>query len=282
MSSCSKYQHQIESILAGQAGLDAALNRHLTICSDCKALLALHQEWEPFMEPATFPTEASFQAMRERVLLLVSQKTSKLTSQPNLWAPFLLAAAALALGFFAGRVSFEQRSTFESPNPQLASYSNLSYRSLPNGDVIIGYDITTTVERVTTEQDPIIGEILAQTVVGDDPLNRRLEAMNVAGRIIDPKVKHALIYAMRSDGDGAVRLKASSLLSEYDRDHDVRDAFIEVLRHEENARMRIDAMDYLSRFDAGQLEVLMQELETAQPEPLLMPIREPSNQSNMQ
>lgn len=79
----------------------------------------------------------------------------------------------------------------------------------------------------------------------------------------DPKIKDALITAMRSDSNPAVRKEALIVLQHYQFDNQIRDAFLYVMSKDKNSGMRVAAINALADWNKEQRivdEILKQAL----------------------
>lgn len=276
MSLCTDFQRRIEGLLSGDSGMDAELQAHLNKCPTCSGLIDLHRNWQPFPDAPSVPVDEAFQRMRNGVLHAI-QAQSPTRRTWTAWLPYLAAAAALLIGFASGRESLRS-----SINPSVTQsepvLANVSLEPIDNGRVILRYDLINSEERILPAGDPRVGEYFVQAMAPSRSLNQRLETLEAAPKMADPKIKETLIYALRNDRDIAVRLKAGALLSGFAGDTDVRDAFIDVVRHEEATSLRLDAMDYLSRFESDSLGDLIDELQSERDIPLLVRITNTPNE----
>lgn len=79
----------------------------------------------------------------------------------------------------------------------------------------------------------------------------------------DPKIKEALITAMRNDNNPAVRKEALMVLKHYSFDNQIRDALLYVMSKDKNSGMRVAAINALADWNKDQRildEVLKQAL----------------------
>jgi len=79
----------------------------------------------------------------------------------------------------------------------------------------------------------------------------------------DPQIKDALITAMKSDSNPAVRKEALMVLQHYSYDNQIRDAFLFVLSKDKNSGMRVAAINALADWNKEQRiidEILKQAL----------------------
>jgi len=170
---------------------------------------------------------------------------------------------ALAGGIFIGRLWAPQPEVRLSPVPtgQLTSgalearpeISNVKFLTVdPDaGSVEFTFDATSPVHMKGSISDPRIQEILARTMVGDRNPGIRLRSANMLSsqaqrlKMPDKEVKSALIHALRSDSNPAVRKEAMKTLLAFPFDEEVKQAFLFVLVHDGNPAMRIAAINSL-------------------------------------
>jgi len=126
------------------------------------------------------------------------------------------------------------------------TYSNVSFRRLDGDRVGLDFDVTTHVQLVEPAQSEIVREILVHSLLNPSTTGARLKAMSYAAGVMEPKVREALIYAMRRDENLAVRIKALTTLSDQLADPEVETALLATLRDDESVQMRLLALDYLA------------------------------------
>jgi hypothetical protein len=126
------------------------------------------------------------------------------------------------------------------------TYSNVSFRRLDGDRVGLDFDVTTHVQLVEPAQSEIVREILVHSLLNPSTTGTRLKAMSYAAGVMEPKVREALIYAMRRDENLAVRIKALTTLSDQLADPEVEAALLATLRDDEAVQMRLLALDYLA------------------------------------
>ena len=175
-----------------------------------------------------------------------------------------VAALTLIIGFFMGRnlpLSGEsmtgqfirQINSLAAENTKLIdvknspyTYSNISFREVDGGRIALSFDVTTHLDMVKPKSDPVVREVIAQTLLNPSNVGSELKAIAFSGSIVDERVKQALIFSMKNAPILAVRQKAEETLSEYAMDPELREAFMDVLRKEDSVQMRLNALDYLT------------------------------------
>ena len=89
----------------------------------------------------------------------------------------------------------------------------------------------------------------------------QLKAMSYAAGAMEPKVRQALIFALRHDKSLAVRLQALTTLSDELAHPEVEAALLTTLREDESVQVRLLAIDYLAahRVDRERIREHLQE-----------------------
>lgn len=299
MNDCTDYSPLLEKHLADdltQAELERLL-AHAADCSRCGELLALHERLSSWETEAFDPSPADFFEARQNVLRAVGHRGSRAawswSLSPAMPRRLLALAASLALlatGFLAGRL---WRDTPTSDVPSTAStepllagieraardnrrlrdaedapytISNVSLRDAGAGRVSLGFDLETRIDVTRPRTDPLVSEVLVQSLINPSPLGSRLKALDLAGELLDDKVRDAIVRTMLTDPDLAVRIEASERLSSHPAHPVLDDAFLTVLATEESVHMRLLALDYLTGQQVRP-EALEEALRDAPPEP---------------
>jgi len=248
---------------------------HCKECSDCRALLAVHRDMANLGAKFDELEEPDFDALRAQVLEQVARKQMT-SARKGIWSSFLspfslqpLTAAALMVAiFFVGIVGGQLRwgsaaagtgrlldeiNTEAVANRSLGdvenspyTYSNVTFRKVNGAQVALGFDVTRHVEVVEPVQSDLVKEVLVHSLLNPSNTGSRLKAVSFASDIAEPKVMEALIFAMRSDENLAVRLKALSILSAQPAHPEVDTAVLATLRDDASVQMRIEALDYLA------------------------------------
>jgi hypothetical protein len=282
MNECKRFEDGLASLMSGDSLTDerAAVMRHIAECEDCADLFAIHAELEDLELPAA--AESELLAMRREVLRSI-RKDSGRRARPR-WRTFAalylkpwtaLVAAALVAGFFLGRLPSADR-VFESAQREDArlvdgtqaiagqlqfaalrnrrmeesanspyTFSDLQVREVGDGQVALSFDVATHLELTRDKSDPLVSEILVQTLVNPAPVNTRLEAISLV-RSMEPKVLDALIGAMLDDDSLSVRLSALDKLLDQPINSAIEAALLKVLETEESVQMRLLAVDHLA------------------------------------
>jgi hypothetical protein len=106
--------------------------------------------------------------------------------------------------------------------------------------------------------------VLVQSMLQDDSLGTRLNSINHAADLPDPRVTEALILVMLDDPSLPVRMKAMSTLEAASATRRIEEAMLQVLRGEDSVQMRLQAIDYLAR-EGTPSEELQRAIDAAPP-----------------
>lgn len=277
---CHRVRNDIDRLFAGELAEDdrAVIDAHLERCSDCREHHALVSQIAS--RPAPETDERDLLAMRRAVLGTIqsergAERTSFFTRLPHAAALALVTGGAvlLAAGWFVGRTTAPEavaarRGGMANPDLVLARqiqsvarentgladvenspyrYANVRIEPQPEGRIRLGFDVSRHLELTLLKSDPLVTEVLVQSVLDSGSIGTRLRAIDEAGNILDPRVRGALIKAMLHDENLGVRLQAQSRLIERAGDAGIADALLTVLENEESVQMRLVAIDYLTR-----------------------------------
>ena len=189
-----------------------------------------------------------------------------------------VAAMTLILGFFLGRIApvdqetissglMKQISFLASENESFSDsknspyrYSNIEIKEINNKKVALNFDVSTHLEMVRDKNDPIVREVIAQSLLNPTNLGTELKAISYSENMLDKKIKEALIYSMHNAPILAVRQNAMRNLIRYEQDVDIKEAFLKTLTDEKSVKMRLMALDYLDKnqINPDELKPLME------------------------
>ncbi len=290
---CAESQKLIELLLEGRHDL-GELQAHADTCSACRDLFEIHRRLAGLENLETAePSDADLLELRREVTRKL--RTDAGAGERSGWLAGLfgrpafaaaLGGAILVVGFLVGvggprglrprattqRTLTENIEFAAAQNRRLAQtedspyiYSNLQVKQLDEETLALSFDVSTHLDLIRAKDDPLVTEILVQSLVNSSPLDTRLEAISLAPPL-EPKVRDALISALLGDADLAVRLKAIDKLAGENQQHEVQQAFLDVLKREKSVRLRLLAIDNLT---AGRVrpEELRAALEAGLPEP---------------
>jgi hypothetical protein len=267
----------------------AELKTHLAECLSCRAELSELENLAAFLRrESPEPPEVALWQARQR--LTRSLRTKEIASDRR-WAarlrdwisglPMMLrpayacgAVAALAAGVALGYLLFHPGEPDAGPFDPLARpdirISNVTLEQPDPGTrtVLVSFEAMRLVRMEGDVDDPRIQRVLTHALLSAQNPGVRLRAVDAIGSRgtdgSDPEILAALIGAMRTDPNPAVRHNALLALRRYPTTPELNRAFADVLVNDRNARLRIEAIEALHS-TAGEgigLEpVLIQHLE---------------------
>lgn len=142
-------------------------------------------------------------------------------------------------------------------------YSNVRLEDGTGGRLHLGFDVSAHLELDRSAGDPVVAEVVAQALLaGTSPVGSRLKAVAVAARLPDPRVRGALLRALRDDPSPAVRLGALAVLARDRGDPAVAAAAFRALAGEPSVEVRLLAIDYLAG-SGVERETLRQAVDSA-------------------
>lgn len=268
--------HALEELPDDEAAL---LREHLTSCPSCQSdletLNALHRVVAAH-RPVPADEGLLEQARRQRRIALreeadhLSIVSSLIGRMRDLVSPpvglALGGACVLLIGILIGRsISgldeavpartslFRTASLAAEESIGEPAVRNLQFqeRNEQTGDVVISFDAVSEVRMRGNIHDESIQRVLARSLVGEKNPGTRLRTVTMLsaqtdGRsTVDAEVKAALITAMETDANPAVRKEALESLIPYLPDEDVTRAFVHVLSRDRSTGLRIAAVKAL-------------------------------------
>ena len=173
--------------------------------------------------------------------------------------PALAGAFSLVAGFLIGYVIFSSgasntglisgNNVSGESNPEITNIRFLNNGSL-NGEVEFTFDAVKQVTMKGKIDDPSIQKILAEALLNEKNPGTRIRTVNeLASRAVgpsNPKVKQALVTALKYDSNPAVRREALKALLEYPYDNEINNCLLYVLQHDNNSALRIAAINGLA------------------------------------
>jgi hypothetical protein len=237
------------------------LTGHLLQCSACREereeLKELHSMLKE--EDSEIPEYLLWQA-RDQLFMRLRREKRDLASQlhwvrllnPSNWNWLATggAAAALCVGFLIGYLAFglgveTELDPFGSDEVRI---TNLQLRET-NGAVELTFDAARRFQLAGEMSDPDIQRFLAHALVNEQNAGTRLRAVNTIRSQTpmenDRFIQKALLAALKRDENPAVRQQALSALQKYTLDEEIRDTLVYVLMHDQNAKLRIEAINTL-------------------------------------
>ena len=293
MKKCKEYQILFEKLIAGNISDEeySELKKHMSSCAECSGLhdtIVVLSKSENTIEKAN---EIDFNIMRQKVIETIekakensfSAKTQKLMESIIVYLKkpeYAMAAITLIVGFFLGRAlppdengiaggflkqisSIAEQNTFFTDS-QKSSYrfSNVTLKEMDNDKISMRFDVSTSLDVIREKNDPLVKEVLTQTMMEPENVGSNLRAISYTENIVDNKIKQALIYSMHNAPIAAVRLKSMEGLLKYEIDPELQEAFVDVLLEENIIKMNLLAIDYLTqnKYDADSLKAIMDEI----------------------
>jgi hypothetical protein len=279
------------------------LERYVTDYPEYKDLIQIHQKLSGVEFPVPDPDTSLFSKMRADVLRQIRLKEQK---SPGLFQDLFdkirdyalrpemaVAALTLIIGFLLGRALppdqktltsniIDQISSLATENKKLEDvqkspivYSNVRYEDIDENMVSLSFDVTTHLNMTSQKNDPLVRDVMAQTLLSSSNVSSELKAISYTKGIIDPKLKEALIFSMHNTPILAIRMKAMSRLIDYKKDTNVQEAFLQILREEESVKMRLLAIDYLTedQVSPDMLEKALNESDVPQSPAVMIKMR---------
>ena len=275
MDKCKKYHELIKKQIS--SGLDEkekyVLDEHINHCNECSGLLRIHENIEQQEENMTMPTADEFRMMRQntlrRIRLLESSKFDVVVFRLKRLFTRVEFAYGLALLFLIfsiysfyssdktpGRIpsdlieqidyTAQQNQTLSDIENSPYTYSNVEIIEKDNQQIHLGFNVSTYIELIRDKNDPLVKEILAQSIINSPQTGTKLSTIAYTEELLDPKLKETLLYVVQNDPELAVRLKALNILTKYANDGQIQEAFLSLLKNEESVQMRLIALDYLT------------------------------------
>ncbi len=183
--------------------------------------------------------------------------------------PALAGAFSLIAGLFLGYLIFSPGKSSnlnlfgdnKNVNGGAAAITNVRFLndSFNNGEVEFTFDAIRQVTMKGKLNDPSVQRILAEALVNEKNPGTRIQTVNALANLsnkqpntasgqnnINPKVKSALLTALKYDGNPAVRIEALKALLKSSFDNDINEALLYVLQHDKNSGLRIAAINGLA------------------------------------
>jgi hypothetical protein len=269
---CAAARNQFALLLYGELSFDEEerVDSHLDVCAECRAAFEREKVLQAAMDAVEVrPSPALLNRCREDLSELLSS-ARRADSKPGWWEQFASsfkinwlrpagAMALLAIGFFGAKMTpmlnFGNSVDFQSMG--LVGDSRVrNVEPQPDGSVRIVLDETRQRSISGTLNDQNIRALLVAAAKdpSDDP-GLRAETVEIlvpgAG---SSDVREALVFALANDQNAGVRLKAMDGLKAYAHDPAVQGALAQVLLRDANAGMRTQAIDLLTTGPATDLD----------------------------
>lgn len=282
MKSQKELKKLLQKYISGHisASEETILHNNITANSELNEIIKYHDRLMNPENKFNTPENSSFQIMRKSTInKLYSHRKKRITFKlstiiESLIMPFripafsfIFAIVMLISGFIIGNFnssdnlisnishSAQQSYDLQSSTDAPYFYSNAQFKELENGTMEVNFDVSRHIILTSQKSDPLIQDILAQSLVSTNNMSDRLRYISKSEQIIHPKIKEALISTMLKDKHHIVRQKSMSSLLQYAPDENLHQAFFTVLKNEQSVYMRLAAIDYLSENYTGENQI---------------------------
>lgn len=181
------------------------------------------------------------------------------------YRPAFASLLFLIIGFGAGFLLFSgsqgnviipqpgDNSGFQTISLEDKNYSIRNLRFVDNdvsdGNVEFTFNIVKPVTMKGSVDDEDIQQVLLRSVLSESNPGARLQSVNVMNEGKQPykdnEVKHAMIKVLKIDENAGVRFEALQQLGEFGFDEEIKEAYLYALQNDENNGIRIEAMNRL-------------------------------------
>ena len=137
--------------------------------------------------------------------------------------------------------------------------SNVRFLDLDpaDGSIEFVFEAIRPIQMKGSLEDPLVQRVLSFAVVNEQNPGVRLKAINAAGSFSqtspDSEIKNALITAVKTDPNPEVRKEAFYALIKYPYDQSIGGAMVHVLTNDDNAALRIEAINMLQARAKGNI-----------------------------
>ena len=257
------------------------LHQHLIECSECQAEYDKLSKYHSLLNEGkkdsvddNLLNEARIQFKRKLNYDLSKQSVLERAFRAvrmNIWLyrkPVFTGAFSLVIGLLAGYFIFSPGSSKlnmfgvgNGTTEGAAAISNVRFinDSLNTDEVEFSFDAVRQVTMKGKLTDPSIQKVLAEALVNEKNPGTRIQTVNALANLSDrqtnrtlgnasvnPKVKSALLTALKFDGNPAVRMEALKALLNFPFDNKINDALLYVLQHDKNSGLRVAAINGLA------------------------------------
>jgi len=168
--------------------------------------------------------------------------------------------AMLVVGFIVGYLTFsapriasmvkgEQTAVEEDARIMNVRFTDAD---ASDGEIEFTYDAVRPGHMKGRIDDPQVQTVLAEALINEKNAGVRLRSVNALAEQTEPleskELRQALLSAMTSDPNPAVRKEALGLVQKLPFDPEIKDAILYVLQHDDNAGVRIVAINSLDKF----------------------------------
>jgi len=257
----------------------AELEEHLSQCPACRASLEELKQMHHKLEEnrSEISKELLLQSRRRLFNRLRDEASRRQTSFWNLLTesiqvllkpvPVAATASALLLGLFLGYLGFHgvpgegSVNQMEILQDEAVRIQDVQFKQIGagNDEVELTFYAGRRVSLRGRVEDPRIQRVLAHVLFSERNTGVRLQAISTigSGAVQSPRgeIRTALIAAMKSDENPAVRQQALEVLRQEVDQPEVIGAFLYVLRYDQNAKLRMEAVQVLRQLLGTELEM---------------------------
>lgn len=257
---------------------DLQLKSHLNGCTECTAELQELTRLGNILEKARMeePDEKTLLEARQDLRAALRMERNRksfgedildkirgflfLNYKAALGSAFTL-VLGLAIGYMVfrphiaqnGGSSFKPAVSQEHQAQNDVKIDNLRFEDsdASDGKVSFSFDAVKPVHMEGNINDEAIQKVLARALVSERNDGVRLRTINTIAAqtgkdsTADPRIKSALISALKHDSNPGVRREALLVLSRFRMDKDIKDAFLFTLANDKNAGLRVAAINSL-------------------------------------
>lgn len=245
----------------------AELEQHLRECASCRSRLEELQRVDRWLQAGLTeePPEEVLREERRRLAEKLRRGQTRARGFPGVLRPGaggLLQAAVsilvlLGAGLLAGYWIFSPAAAEEWLASEQLSQRDLVIRNVsflpagPASDTVeVSFDLARRVRLQGSVHEPRIQTVLAYALINEQNPGVRLRVVEALGgigsQVGDREVRAALIGALKTDENAAVRERALAVLARDLAVPEVRSALLHVLQHDANPRLRIEAINLLA------------------------------------
>lgn len=291
MKTCKNYETYFEKLISKNISDQEheELKSHVESCSNCSHLYKTNYNLSQIDNPIEKAKDEDFTNLRLKIIDKIGKQKDKSLSTKiqniintlvnySKKPEYAIAAITLIVGFFLGRALppdengltggiLKQISAIAEENIYLSDsekssyrFSNVSLKELKNNSISMSFDVSTSLNIVRDKNDPLVKEVLTQTMMAPENIGSKLRAISYSESIVDNKIKQALIYSMHYAPMTSVKLKSMEGLMKYKLDQEIQDAFLKVLNEEKSVKLNLMAIDYLTKnnFNEDSLKAIIE------------------------
>lgn len=153
------------------------------------------------------------------------------------------------------QVQTENRASLEQTNKDDVKISNLqiSPSDSKSGEFEVKFDAVKPVRYKANADDPAMQKILLASLFNETNPGARIKSVSTIAQQYkgkdfkyDSQIKQALLKALKTDINPAVRKEALIVLNKFPYDEEIRDALLYVLSNDKNSGMRVAAINALT------------------------------------